>query len=128
MFAAIASIIAGPFINGALDAYRAKLDSGNTRERIVADLAGRELEVQKREAEVNAEYKRALIGNWYEPINLIGYIIVIYIAKVVVWDSMLGLGSTPAVRGAVGEWMGLVVLFLVGKRTTENVVGRIWGK
>lgn len=128
MFTAIASILAGPFVNGAVDAYKAKLDSGNTKERIAADLAGRELAVEQREAEVNAEYKRALIGHWYEPINLIGYIIVIYIAKVVVWDSMLGWGSTPAVRGAVGEWMGLVVLFLVGKRTTENVVGRIWGR
>ena len=31
------------------------------------------------------------------------------------------MGVTSAVKGAVGEWMGMVIMFLVGKRGAENV-------
>lgn len=117
----IGSLIGGPIVNGLIQGYKAKLDAGNDRERIAADLAERELDVQRREIETAAAYKTALIGHWYEPVNLLAYIIVLYVGKVVVWDTMLGLGSTPAVKGAVAEWMGMVMLFLVGKRGIENV-------
>lgn len=121
MWAAILSFLGGPIINGAIKAYQAKLAAGNTSENIAADLAARELVVQQREAEVQAEYRRALIGHPLEPSNLAAYIFVAYLAKVVVWDTMLGLGSTPAILGAVGEWMGWIAMFLFGKRGFENV-------
>ena len=111
----------GPIIKGVVDAYKAKLEAGNTEERIAAELATRELDVQRREAELNTEYKRSLIGHWYEPIQLLSYIAVIYVGKVVIWDIILGLGTTDPIRGAVGEWMGMIIMFLVGKRTAENV-------
>ena len=117
----LGSLLTGPIINGALKAYETKLKAGNTSETIAANLATRELEVQRREIEVEGEYKRAIIGRWYEPVNLLAYIIVIFVGKVVVWDTMLGLGTTPAVKGDVAEWMGMVMLFLVGKRGFENV-------
>lgn len=110
-----------PIVNGLLTAQKQKLDAGNTTDRVAADLAARELAVQQREIEVQGDYKRALIGHWYEPANVAAYIFVLYIAKVVVWDTMLGLGSTPAIRGNVGEWMALIAAFLFGKRGAENV-------
>ncbi len=121
MWTAILSFIGGPVIKGMIDGYKAKLDAGNTSERIAADLAGRELAVQQRETEVEGEYKRALIGHPLEPSNLAAYIFVVYLAKVVVWDTMLGLGSTPAIKGDVGAWMGMIAMFLFGKRGIENV-------
>lgn len=111
----------GPVVKGVVDAYKAKLEAGNTQDRIAADLAGRELAVQQREIELQNQYKTAIIGRWYEPVQLLSYTVVLYVAKVVVWDTMLGLGTTPAVKGAVGEWMGMTILFLVGKRGFENV-------
>lgn len=48
--------------------------------------------------------------------------IVAYEWKVVIWDTMLGLGSTPAVRGDVAEWMKTVVGWLFGS-TTALVAG-----
>lgn len=105
----------------AVEAYQAKLASGNTSERIAADIALRELQVQEREAQVNADYKRALIGQWYEPTQLLGYIMVIYIGKVIVWDKVLMLGSTDPITGDVGQWAGAIVMFLIGKRGAENV-------
>jgi hypothetical protein len=111
----------GPVIKGAIDAYKAKLEAGNNADRIAADLAGRELDVQRREVEVQGEYKAALLGRWYEPVNLFGYILVFYIGKVMIWDAALGLGSTDAVRGVVGEWAGMIMIFYVGKRGLENI-------
>ena len=111
----------GPVIKGAVDAYKAKLEAGNNTDRIAADLAGRELTVQQRELEVEGEYKRALIGHWYEPTQLLGYIMVVYVGKVVIFDIVLGLGTTDPIRGNVGEWAGMIIMFLVGKRGFENI-------
>lgn len=120
----ILNFFGGPVVKGMVDAYKAKLDAGNTEERIAADLAARELAVQQREAELNTEYKRAIIGRWYEPVQLLGYIMVIYVGKVIMWDKVLGSmtgGRTDTIEGAVGEWAGLIIMFLIGKRGAENV-------
>ena len=121
MWTAILSFLGGPVIKGLIDGYKAKLDAGNTSERIAADLAARELEVQRREAEVNSDYKRALIGHWYEPTNLFGYIMVIYFGKIIVWDKVLSLGVTDGITGQGAEWAGWIMMFYVGKRGFENV-------
>jgi hypothetical protein len=121
MWTAILSFLGGPIVNGAIKAYQAKLAAGNTSENIAAELAARELAVQQKEVEVQAEYKRALIGHPLEPSNLAAYIFVFYLFVVVVWDTILGLGSTPAIRGAVGEWLGMIALLLFGGRRIENV-------
>jgi hypothetical protein len=124
MWGLLLYILGGPLINGAIKAYQAKLSAGNTSENIAADLAARELAVQQRETEVQAEYKRALIGHWYEPTNLLGYIMVVYVGKVVLFDKVLASltgGRTDSIEGQVGEWAGAIILFLVGKRGIENV-------
>lgn len=124
MWAWLGSLLTGPIINGAIKAYEAKLKAGNTSEKIGADIAIRELQVQQREIEVEGEYKRALIGRWYEPTQLLGYIMVVYVGKVVVFDKVLASltgGSTDPIDGAVGEWAAAIILFLIGKRGFENV-------
>ena len=124
MWTAILSFLGGPIVNAAIKAYTAKLAAGNTSEKIASDIAVRELAVQQREVEVQGEYKRALIGHWYEPTNLLGYIMVVYVGKVVVFDKVLASltgGTTDSIEGAVGEWAGAIIMFLVGKRGFENV-------
>jgi hypothetical protein len=121
MWTAILSFLGGPVVNAAIRAYQAKLAAGNTSENIAADLAARELAVQQREAEVTNEYKRALIGRWYEPTNLFGYIMVIYFGKIIVWDKVLKLGVTDSISGQGAEWAGWIMMFYVGKRGFENV-------
>ena len=121
MWLSILSFLGGPVVKGLIDAYQAKLKAGNTSEKIASDTAAAEIAAETRDAELSNQYRLAIIGRWYEPVNLLAYIIVAYVAKVVVWDTMLDLGSTAAVRGNVGDWMGMVMLFLVGKRGFENV-------
>ena len=121
MWSAILSFLGGPIVNAAIKAYSAKLAAGNTSEKIAADLAARELAVQQREVEIAGDYKRALIGRWYEPTNLFGYIMVIYFGKIIVWDKVLKLGVTDSITGQGAEWAGWIMMFYVGKRGFENI-------
>ncbi len=121
MWATLLSFLGGPIVNAAIKAYTAKLHAGNTSENIAATLAARELAVQQREVEVEGEYKKALIGHWYEPTNLFGYIMVVFFAKAIIWDKVLGLGVTDGLKGQTAEWAGWIMMFYVGKRGFENV-------
>lgn len=118
---AVKNALTGPLIDGLTKYHKDSLDAGNTKEAIAAELAKRELELQKRETEVEGEYKRALIGHWYEPTNLFGYVMVFHFAKVIVWDNALQLGSTPDLGGNTATWAGWIMMFYVGKRGFENV-------
>lgn len=113
-------------LQSAVDAYKAKLAAGNTQERIAADLAGKELDLQQREKELNTQYKIAIIGHWYEPVQLMGYIMVSYLGKGIFWDKVvLGdwiNGNTDPIRGDLLTWAGAIMLFYVGQRTVANAL------
>jgi hypothetical protein len=114
MWSWLASLISGPIIKGALEAYNAKLKAGNTTDKIAADLALRELEAQ-------SALKIAEIGRWYEPEKLFAYVTLLFYGKVLLWDKVLSLGSTDAVTGEVAHWAGAIMAFYFGKRGIENV-------
>ena len=121
----VIKLFAGPL----LDAYKAKLAAGNDSERIAADLAGRELAVQQAEVSAQAQIKVAQIGHWSEPEKLFAYTLVIYFAKVVLWDKVIGsfagytdnvFRTDPLTGEAIG-WAAMVMAFYFGKRGIENV-------
>ncbi|MDN4986665.1 hypothetical protein KUL72_12585 [Bradyrhizobium arachidis] len=60
-------------------------------------------------------------GLWHEPDKLIGYCVTIYFAKLLVWDKVLGLGSTHPLTGFAAITANLVVSFYFAKRGFENV-------
>src|SRR5664280_676861 len=99
----LGNLLGGPFAKAAVDAYRAKLTSENTSEKIAADLAARELEVESRERELATQVVIAEQGRWYTalPRPLFAFAFIIYVWKVVVWDKVLGLGSTDALSADV---------------------------
>jgi hypothetical protein len=121
MWMAILSFLGGPVIKGLIDAYQAKLKAGNVDEKIAADLAGKEIAAQTVEAQELTKLKIAEIGHPWEPEKMAFYITLLFYAKCVVWDTILGLGTTPALKGDVSVWAGLVMSFYFGKRTFENV-------
>jgi hypothetical protein len=119
----LAGLIGGPILKGLLDAYRAKLDAANARDRLAADLAAKEIE-----AGIDARRQaNALIiaeqGRWYTAIirPLLAAPVIIYLWKVIVWDKVLGLGTTDPLTGTVAEWAWLIVTTYVGGRTVEKV-------
>lgn len=121
MWMTILSFIGGPVIKGLIDAYQAKLKAGNVDNRIAADLAANEIAAQTAETNANTQLKVAEIGHPWEPEKLAFYVWLTYFAKCVIWDTVLGLGTTPELKGAVGVWCGLIVSFYFVKRGFENV-------
>jgi hypothetical protein len=63
----------------------------------------------------------AEIGHWWEPDKLMGYCVALYFAKLLVWDKVLGIGSTDALAGFAAITANLVVSFYFAKRGFENV-------
>lgn len=126
MWMAILSFLGGPVIKGLIAAYQAHLTATTTDKNIAADLAGKEIAAQTIETQAQTQYRIAEIGHWYEPDKLMGYFVAIYLAKLLVWDKVLGLGTTDGLC-KVGDncWSGSVantiIMFYFGKRAFENV-------
>lgn len=121
MWQAIIGFIGGPIIKGLLDAYNSKLKAGNTSEKIASDTAAAEIAAQVAETNAITQYRIAEIGHWYEPDKLMGYFVAIYFGKLLMWDKVLGLGSTDPLAGFAATTANLVVGFYFAKRGAENI-------
>jgi len=105
-------------------AYQAHLTATTTDNQTAAELAGKEIAAQTAEINASAQLKIAEIGHPFEPEKLGFYIVLIYMAKVIIWDKVLGSitgGSTDPISGAVGVWVGLIISWYYGKRMFQNV-------
>jgi hypothetical protein len=121
MWMTIISFLGGPVIKGLIDAYKAKLDAGTKDNKIAADLAAGEIAAQTTEIQEQTRYRIAELGYWYEPDKLMGYAVAVYIAKLLIWDKVLGLGVTDPLGGWIETTANLVVSFYFAKRGFENV-------
>lgn len=127
MWTAIIGFIGGPVIRGLIDAYNAKLKAGNVDSKIAADLAAGEIVAQTAEIQAQSQYRIASLGYWYEPDKLMGYCVALYLAKLMIWDKVLGLGVTdPLCRlNDTTCWTGnvanTIVMFYFGKRAFDNI-------
>jgi hypothetical protein len=123
MWTWLVGLIGGPIITGLINAYKAKLDATNTQDRIAADLAAKEIE-----AEIAARQQAAAIimaeqGRWYTACirPLFATPFIIFAWKVVVWDKVLGWGTTDPLSGDVSTWAGYVIIAYFGGRSIEKV-------
>jgi hypothetical protein len=106
-----------------VDGYKAKLEASNNSERIAADLASRELDLEKRERELATQVIISEEGRWWTalPRALIAYAFAVYVVKCVVWDKVFALGSTDPLGGDIATWGQWVLAFYFGGRTLEKV-------
>src|ERR1700688_4345054 len=121
MWLALMQLIGGPVVSGLIGVYKAHLQATTADATIAADLAGKEIAAQQIEIQAQAQLKTSEIGHPWEPEKLAFYIVLIFFAKCVVFDTVLGLGTTPPLKGDVSSWSGLIVSFYFGKRAFENV-------
>lgn len=119
----LGSLIAGPVLGKAVEAYKANLESGNTSDRIAADLAARELAVEQRERELAVQQNIADEGRWWTaaPRAIACWSFAIFIVKCVVWDKVLGLGSTDPLQGDLQVWAGWLMALWFGGRSLEKI-------
>jgi hypothetical protein len=121
MWQAIIGFIGGPVIKGLLQAYNAHLTATTTDKQTAAELAGKEIAAQVSETNAIMQYRISEIGHWYEPDKLMGYLVAVYFGKLLVWDKVLGLGTTDGLAGFSSVTANLVVSFYFAKRGFENV-------
>lgn len=115
----VLSAITGPF----LEAYKAKLAATNSEDKLAVDLAVKEIEAEIEARRAAKEIIIAEQGRWWTAIwrPLLAAPVVIFLWKVIVWDTVLGLGSTAPLAGDVATWSGMIVTAYVGGRTIEKV-------
>lgn len=83
-----------------------KENAKNDEERIKAEVHIKELEA-KRDVQVAS----TIHDKWWSPRSLIGYIVVILLAKLFVWDTVLGWGVTNYPGSLIMEITSIVVAF-----------------
>ncbi len=121
MWMAIISFLGGLGIKGLIDAYNAHLKAQSADAATAANLAGKESAAQTAEAQAAMQLRVAEIGHPWEPEKLAFYVTLLFYAKCVVWDTVLSLGSTAALKGDVSVWAGMIMGFYFTKRGFENV-------
>jgi hypothetical protein len=121
MWMAIISFLGGPVIKGLIDAYQIRMKTQSADAKTAADLAAGEIAAQVSETNAIMKYRTDEIGHWYEPDKLIGYAVAIYYGKLLVWDKVLGLGTTDPLAGFASTTANLVVAFYFAKRGFENI-------
>lgn len=129
MLALIARLLGGPIVNGLLTAYRAKLDAAQSSERISADLAAKEIEA---DIAARADAKAIILaeqGAWYtaciRPLFALPF--VIYNGKLVIWDKVLGWGSTDPLSSELFQIEMIVIGAYFLGRSAEKVARTIRG-
>ncbi len=98
-------------------------DASNTKDRIAADLAAKQIESGIEARKQASAIIIAEQGRWYTAIirPLLAIPVIIYFWKVIVWDKVLGLGSTDPITGMVEDWTGMILTAYVGGRSIEKV-------
>jgi hypothetical protein len=100
-----------PVVSGLISAYQAHLKAATADATIAADLAGKEIAAQTSETNAIMQYRIAEIGHWYEPDKLMGYLVVCLLAKLILWDIILGLGTTNLHDGWVTSTTNIIISF-----------------
>lgn len=123
MWGAILSFLGGPVINGLIGAYKAKLQAGNTTEAHAVDLAVAEIQGEVAARQVEASIIRQEEGRWWtaciRPLFAMPFIVFAW--KVIVWDKVLGWGTTDALDPNMWAVFITVIGAYFGGRTIEKV-------
>ncbi len=121
MWMTIIGFLGGPVIKGLIDAYQAKLKAGNVESKIAADLAAGEIAAQTAETQASVQLRIAEIGHPWEVDKLFAYVVLVYFGKLLIWDKVLGFGSTDPLAGWASVTANLVVGSYFAKRGFENI-------
>jgi len=117
----IFQFLGGPVAKALIEAYHAKLDNETKDAKIAADLAAGEIAAQTAEINASTQLKIAEIGHPWEVEKLFAYMTLFYYGKILLWDKVMGLGTTDPLGGWAAITANLVVSFYFAKRGFENV-------
>ena len=110
----------GKIIDGLNAAYKAKLQAQNDADRVDA-----EKQIAFFQGQIELATQAAQSDRWWSPRSLMGFCATIYVAKIVVYDTVLQLGVTPNPGGQVTALVLMIVGFYFGSKTVSDVDGRL---
>ena len=117
----IFQFLGGPVAKAMIQAYQAHLTAATSDKQTAATLAAQEIAAQTSEMQSIASLKIAEIGHPWEIEKLFAYVTLFYYTKLLIWDKVLGLGTTDPLAGWVLWAANLVIGFYFTKRAAENV-------
>jgi hypothetical protein len=130
--APIIGAILKPVIDGLLTAQKQKLDAVGSHEAQVVELTKQQLDLDKREAEVNAETVRSEQGNFItrsiRPLLALPVIVLMW--KLLIWDKALGQwthGTTDSLSDQIWWYCTTVTIAYMGGRSVERVADKLAG-
>lgn len=106
--------------DGLADAYRAKLAAKNDEQRIEADKQIAFFQGQMNLAQVAAEHDK-----WWSPRTIMAYCVTILVAKLFVWDTVLGWGVTPNPGSFVTGVAMVIISFYFGSKALGDLAARL---
>lgn len=101
-------------------AYQAKLMAQNDRDRLEADKA-----IKFYEGQISLANAASQHDKWWSTRELIGKCALIYVFKIVVWDTVFGLGITPNPGSQVTGIVMLVIGFYFGSKAVTDIAARL---
>lgn len=112
-----------PILNSLVAAYKARLEAGNTRDAKAVELAIAEIQGEIAARSAAKEIIIAEQGRWFTAIirPLFALPFVIFIFKVVVWDKVLGLGSTDAIDPNMWEILKAIIYSYFGLAAVDRI-------
>lgn len=110
----------GKVIDGLNAAYKAKLTAKNDAERIDA-----EKQIAFFEGQVALATAAAQHDKWWSTRELIGKCALIYVAKIIVWDTVLQLDVTPDPGPQVTGIVMVVIGFYFGSKAVGDIGAKI---
>lgn len=102
-------------------AYQAKLAAANDKDRIAAEVEIENLQA-RRDVMVSAAGDK-----WWSPRVIMGWSAALYVAKIIVWDTVLQLGVTPDPGEQVNFIVATVVGFYFASKAAEGVANVLAG-
>ena len=118
----LGQLLGGPFAKAAVDAYKAKLEAGNNAAQIAATLAQQEAVINEQRDVLAQQVLLVEQGHWYTAIirPLMALPFVVFLWKVVVWDTVLGRGHTDPLTPEMYGVMTVVVSAYFGSLAVER--------
>jgi len=110
-------------IKGLIDAYKTRLQNATQQDSLAADLAAKEILGEIAQRQTEAALIRREQGWWPTAIirPLFAAPFIVFTCKVVVWDKVLGLGTTDALDPNMWGVFQAVIYAYFGGRTIEKV-------
>lgn len=125
----ILSLISAPLFNTLLQGWKMKLESQTASGAQAADVAKAAMVAEVQQRAANKEIVVATLGHWYTalPMTLVMGAAAAFFVKCVVWDTMLGWGTTERLGGDIQTSYNLIMAFWFGSAGVRGSIAAIRG-